>query len=317
MSQTKSDNLVIGDIISLISIVFLGIIVFFGMNFMTLGNKIPSVIVAVLLTVLMTVLVFFAAYAKSQNRNQDNWAKVKYAMLIIYAILLIPCYIYSAKFFEIQFKQDEIINKVDANVSTINKMFDSYSKNCDARANAYEIQLNALYNHQEGRYKLVGMLGLKNIDDVDETAIKQAKESFLYKLKGSDFQALESEKNELVQNCANNFNNWNIMSVSQYASDLGNVQEKFADELQNIYEKSKTPSEKNIPNFDSSQFSINDNIAELFKSFPGFSLGGILIILFLGLLGLVKYLTAPNPTVKEIEMGEASAITGTGGFIVK
>ena len=43
MSQKKSDNLPIGDVISFISIVFLGIVVFFGMNFMTLGNKIPSI----------------------------------------------------------------------------------------------------------------------------------------------------------------------------------------------------------------------------------------------------------------------------------
>ena len=317
MSQKKSDNLPIGDVISFISIVFLGIVVFFGMNFMTLGNKIPSIIVAVLLAVLMTVFVFFAAYAKSQNRNQDNWAKVKYAMLGLYIVALIPCYIYSAKFCEVQFEQDEIVKKVDANVSAINKMFDSFSKNCDARANAYGYQLKALLNHQEGKQKLVGMLGLKSIDDVNETAFNQAKESFLYKLKGNDYQALESEKDVLVQNCADNFNNWNIMSVSQYASDLGNVQEKFAKELQDIYEKSKTASEKDIPTFNASQYAVDDNIAEIFKSFPGFSIGGLLIILFLGLLGLIKYFTAPNPIVKEIGMGEASSITGGGGFIIK
>ena len=136
MAQQKSDKLPIGDIISFISIVFLGIVVFFGMNFMTLGNKIPSIIIAVLLAVLMIVFVFFAAYAKSQNRNQDNWKKVTYAMLGLYLVALIPCYIYSAKFCEIQFGQSEIVKKVDANVSAINKMFDSFTNNCDSRANA-------------------------------------------------------------------------------------------------------------------------------------------------------------------------------------
>ena len=111
MSQTKSEKLPIGDVISFISIVFLGIVVFFRMNFMTLGNKIPSVIVAVLLVVLMTVFVFFAAFAKSQNRNQENWAKVKYALLGLYLASLIPCYIYSAKFCEIQFGQSKIVKK--------------------------------------------------------------------------------------------------------------------------------------------------------------------------------------------------------------
>ena len=151
MAKQNSENLPIGDIISFISIVFLGIVVFFGMNFMTLGNKIPSVIVAVLLVVLMTVFVFFAAFAKSQNRNQENWSKVKLAMVGLYIVSLIPCYIFSAKFCEIQFGQDEIVKKVDANVSAINKMFDSYAKNCDARANAYGYQLKAYSSSQEGK----------------------------------------------------------------------------------------------------------------------------------------------------------------------
>lgn len=314
MSQTKSDKLSIGDVISFISILFLGIVVFFGMNFMTLGNKIPSIIVAVLLVVLMLVFVFFAAFAKSQNRNQKNWAKVKYAMLVLYLISLVPCYIYSAKFFEIQFGKDEIVRKVDASVEAINKMFDSYNKNCDARANAYGYQLKALLNHQEGKIKLVGMLGLKSLDDVNETAVDQAVESFSYKLKSTDFQSLEAEKDALVKNCADNFNNWNIMSVSQYASDLGNVQEKFANALQDIYENSKNDYEKDIPSFDASQFAIEDNIAESFKAFPGISIGGLLIVLFLGFLGLVKLLTAPRPTVNEIGAGAASDIDNWGGM---
>lgn len=318
MSQKQSEKLPIGDIISFISIVFLGIVVFFGMNFMTLGNKISSIIVSVLLVVLMTVFVFFAAFAKSQNRNQDMWSKVKYAMIGLYILALIPCYIYSAKFSDIQFGRDDIVRKVEANTSAINKMFDSFSQNCESRANAYEYQLKALSNHEEGKEKLVSMLGLKSVDDVNETTIAQAKESFLYKLKGRDYQALEEEKDALVKHCSDNFDNWNIMSVSQYASDLGNVQERFAKELQDIYEKSKEDSEKNIPPFDAAQLAVSDNIAEIFKSFPGFSIGGLLMVLFLGFLGSLKFLMAPSPSVNEIKEGSADAIFRDGGsFIIK
>ena len=235
-------------------------------------------------------------------------------MLGLYLVALIPCYIYSAKFCEIQFGQSEIVKKVDANVSAINKMFDSFTNNCDSRANAYGYQLKALLNHQEGKQKLVEMLGLKSVNDVNETSVNQAKESFLYKLKGNEYQALEAEKDALVQNCADNFNNWNIMSVSQYASDLGNIQEKFAKELEDIYEKSKSSSEKDIPEFNATQYAVDDNIAEIFKSFPSFNLGGLLITLFLGILGLIKYFTAPSPTVKEIGVGSSSSINDIGGF---
>ena len=316
MTQKKSDNLSIGDVISFISIMFLGIVVFFGMNFMTLGNKIPCIIVSILLVVLMTVFVFFAAFAKSQNKNQKNWSVVKYAMVGLYLAVLAPCYIYSAKFCEIQFEQTEIVKKVDANVAAINKMFDTYDQNCDARVNAYGYGLKALLNHDEGKEKLVRMLGLNSADDVNETAIEQAKESFLFKLKNVDYQALEAQKDTLVQQCANNFNNWNILAVSQYASKLGNVQERYAQALDDIYEKSKSDAEKDIPPFDAAQFAVSDNIAEQFSAFPSFSVGGLFVVLFLGFLGLVKFFTAPNPTVKEIKVGEASSIIKDGGGLV-
>lgn len=312
----ESDKLGIGDIISVIALVLLGIVVFFGMNFISLGDKIPSVIVAVLLTALMIVFVFLAAFAKSQNRNQDKWTIVKYIMLALFLLALIPSYIFSAKFSEIQFGKDEIVKKVDANVTAINKMFNNFSENCEQRANAYEIELKALYNHEEGKAKLAEMLGLNSVDDVNETAISQARESFIVGLK-KDYQNLENEKNILVNNCADNFNNWNIMTVSQYATDLGNIQERFASELEKIYEDSKSDKEKDIPDFNATQFASSDNIATMFKSMPGFSVGGLLITLLLGFFGLIKFLTAPNPTVQEIKEGETSVITKSGGLILR
>ena len=84
MKQTESDNLSKGDVISFIAILLMGIIAFFGMNFITLGDKIPSILVALLLVVLMTVFVFLAAHAKAQNVNQDAWRVVQYVMLLLY-----------------------------------------------------------------------------------------------------------------------------------------------------------------------------------------------------------------------------------------
>ena len=81
MAKNNSDNLSKGDIISFVAIILLGVTVFFGMNFSTLGDKVPSIVVAILLVVVMTVFVFLAAHAKAQNRNQSMWKNVEYAML--------------------------------------------------------------------------------------------------------------------------------------------------------------------------------------------------------------------------------------------
>ena len=67
MEQSKSGNLSIGDILSFVALIILSVAVFFGMNFMTLGDKISSAAVALLLLVLMLIFVYLAAHAKAQN----------------------------------------------------------------------------------------------------------------------------------------------------------------------------------------------------------------------------------------------------------
>lgn len=64
MEKSKSDNLSKGDIISFIALLLLGVTVFFGMNFSTLGDRIQSVVVSVVLVTLMVVFVFWQLLLK-------------------------------------------------------------------------------------------------------------------------------------------------------------------------------------------------------------------------------------------------------------
>ena len=69
MKNSNSEKLSKGDVISFITLILLGVFVFLGMNFKTLGDKITSAFVAILLLILMFTSVFLAAYAKAQNPN--------------------------------------------------------------------------------------------------------------------------------------------------------------------------------------------------------------------------------------------------------
>ena len=72
MSQSNSGNLSKGDVISFVALLLLGLVVFFGLNFTMLGNRLPSAMVAVLLFMLMVVFVFLAAYAKAQDFTDQH-----------------------------------------------------------------------------------------------------------------------------------------------------------------------------------------------------------------------------------------------------
>ena len=285
MAKQNSDNLSKGDIISFVALLLLGVTVFFGMNFKTLGDKVPSIVVAILLVVVMTVFVFLAAHAKAQNRNQAMWKNVEYAMLGLYVVALIPCYLYAAKFFDVQFAKSEIMTQVQKDIDGIDKMFADYKRKCDSRCGSYQ-----------------------------QANIKQASESFLSSLKGGQYKAIESEKNNLVTNVQTSFKNWNILFIPQYASELNAAKDKYATELQNIYTKHRNNFETNIPEFDASSYITESTLADTFSETAGFSIIGLIAVLILGGLGLVKYLLGEKRTVIDFKKGDSSVITSDGGF---
>lgn len=316
MEKSKSDNLSKGDIISFIALLLLGVTVFFGMNFSTLGDRIQSVVVSVVLVTLMVVFVFLAAFAKAQNRNQAMWTKVEYAMLFLYVLALIPCYLYSSKFYDIQFNKSNIVKEVQANIDDINKMFGDYDKKCQTRSFSYKTALQAMSRDVQGRQKAAGILGI-SASHVNSQAIDQASESFLNHFRGNDYSQLLSEKTALENSVLNNFKNWNILLVPQYAEELGAAKEKYATGLQDIYEKYKGDIDgAEIPSFKASDYMSSESVVEHFTDKGSFSLYGILGILVLGGLGLIKYFLGEKRTVIALKQGDSSVIMEDGGFSI-
>lgn len=313
MANKNSDNLSIGDIISFVAIVLLGVVVFFGMNFKTLGDKIPSILVAVVLVVLMTIFVFLAAYAKAQNRNQSTWKLIEKAMIGLYIVALIPCYLYSAKFSGIYFNKKDITAQVEKDFADIDKLFADYSRKCESRYNGYLTNLEAMVTSVQGRERIAKLLDM-NAANVNQASVRQASESFINSLKGGEYKALETEKNNLKSNALSNFKNWNILLLPQYAENLGGAKEKFASELKNIYDKYNNDIESNVPEFNPEVNASETNITSRFANGEGFSLAGLLTVVVLGGLGMLKYIFGEKRTVVDLKEGSASVITDDGGF---
>ncbi|MDE7136638.1 MAG: hypothetical protein K2N91_08390, partial [Muribaculaceae bacterium] len=263
---------------------------------------------------LMTVFVFLAAYAKAQDRNQSTWKKVEYAMLALYILALIPCYIFSAKFFDVQFDKENIMKQVNKDTSDLDKLFADYNRKCESRASAYQIDLEALMTTPEGRARIAELTGADSPSSVNKNSIDQIVSSFSKSLKGSEYNTLNAEKNKLVKNCEENFNNWNIMFIPKYAYELGMAKSKYASDLERIYGQVHNNIERNIPEFDAESYMNESNIIETFRSAGKFSVIGLLVVLFLGFLGLVKYLLGDKSTVIPMKVGSSSIINDGGGY---
>ena len=313
MENKKSGNLSKSDVISFVAIMLLGITVFFGMNFKTLGDKIPSVLVAVVIVVLMTVFVFLAAYAKLQNRNQAMWKMVEKVMVALYIVALIPCYMYSAKFYGIYFNKKEITQQVENDFKDIDKVFADYSRNCESRGMAYQTKLEAMLTYAQGRARIAKLLDIK-AESVNQTSVRQASESFINCLKGGEYQALETEKDNLKNTALANFKNWNILLLPQYVDHLNGAKERFTAELKNIYDKYNNDIEQSVPEFNPEVSTSETNITSRFTESEGFSIFGLIGVIIFGGLGLLKYVFGEKRTVIDLKEGSAKAITDDGGF---
>lgn len=313
-STNKSDNLSIGDVVSFIAILLMGVMVFFGVNFWSLGDRVQSVIIAILLVILLIVPILLAGYAKGQNRNQTTWKKIEYSMIVLYFIALIPTMLFSAKFCAIQFNKSDIISQTQRDMDDINRGFAEYEKLCKSRSLSYQTALEAMATTREGREKIANTLGI-SVSQVNESSIAQAGENFFNKLHGLDYSNLNSERHTLENNVVGNIKNWNIILVPQYASELGSAKEKYAKELKRIYDATTNDLEKEIPPFkEMTYMTSNNHIAEQFHDLTSLSLLGVLLSLILGLLGFVKYVSSPRRTVIEITEGEITTITNDGGI---
>lgn len=319
MSNSNSGKVSKGDVISFITLFLLGIIVFFGMNFIMLGNFLPSVIISVLLLVLMVVFVFLAAFAKAQNRDQDTWAVVKYCMVVLYVAALVPCYFGVAKFCDIQLSKGDqnegLMADVKKDVDDINELFQGFEAMCISRSNNLLTELQSLANHREGREKIISSFNLEKKQDEINSADAEALAESFRKTIMKDFNSIKREKEALVQKCMSNLDSWNLLFLPQSVAELSAAKSKYADQIGAIIkETEKNPLETDIPSFDIQDYDVDTNVADKFKDWKIFSVLGLCVTLFLGLLGLLKFILGPKATVVPLKRGDSSVITQDGGF---
>lgn len=196
MRQKSNNGLSLVDVIAFLAIFVIGVMVFFGFNFYSLGDKLTAAIVAVGLTVALLVMVWLAAYARRQDRNQETWATVAKILIGLYVALLLPCYFFGSKFVDLQIGRAGIEAQATEDVADIDAMFADYSRKCESRTSAYITTLEAEAKSATGRQRLARLLDIDTAS-ITSATVSQAGESFIGKLKGPDYQALDAQRAEL------------------------------------------------------------------------------------------------------------------------
>lgn len=318
MENTNSERITKLDVISFLALLVMGGTTFLGMYFKSLGNTVVSVLLSVLLWVLMSVFVFLAAYAKRQNRNQSTWKIVEYCLIVLYLVGLVPFYIMSSKFFDIQLQKGKIIETVQAKSDAIDNMFAEYDKLCDSRIGSYQTKLESMLKDEAGRRTLAGLWN-ENVDKIDSAMVSQAVRSFRDGLTGGPYAEVKELKKNHIERAKDDFKAWKIFKMPRYVQNLSSGISNCIEKLSEIYTKDyKTTGIETTPDvFDGTKYVSDDNdFKNLFTEVQGFSIITLVSVLIIGLLGLVKYIFGEKRTAIELKEGDASVIEDDGGFII-
>ena len=321
MDTSNSGKLSKSDLISFLSLFLLGVIVFFGINLIMLGSFVPSIVLSIILVVLIMVFVFLAAFAKSQNRNQSTWTNIKYLMVALYIVAMVPCYFAVAKFCGIQFSRGNqetgIQADIQKDIDDINNLFRDFEVMYDTRCENLQTELEALSTYPEGRKKIIESLGLnKQPSEITKADAKSLTDSFR-KLIMKDFNILKMDKDKIVSKCMSNLERWNLIFLPESVSELTIAKSGYISKLKKILEDTeKNPLEVRIPTFDFNQYKMTTTVSERFTDWKQFSLPALIITLLLAFLGLVKVLFGQSATIIPFKEGDATVITNDGGFAI-
>lgn len=295
MKKNENGNLSKSDVISFIALLFLGLGIFFGLNYLTLGDMLLSGVVAGVLTFLLIGLAMLTAWAKSQNIthiNAEKWKGIEIVGLVFYVLLLIPAYLFSSKFMDVQMSKDDYVKALEKEQSSIEEMFKAYEVAANERANTYQGTLEAMLENPKESDALKNLLDDENIT---KSKVKAAVDNFKSSLLDGDYASIKAEKDAYMADLNAMAKNWNILKVTSVVKILDNNRNKYAEKLTEIFEdennKSKTEIGESI-SFDAASYLSKENFVKEFGEINWASLWGILAVIVFGILGLFKYLFA-------------------------
>ncbi len=148
----KASRFSLADLLTLLAAVAFGFICFLGLNFVTEGNLLTSILVSVGITLVLGGLAFFAKLQKTVRRDFKTHIIVEFSSVFLFTILFIGVsYLLFPHYFTVSSKQEKIKETLLSSIEGATKMFDEYETYAKNREAFYEANLNSVVAAQRTR----------------------------------------------------------------------------------------------------------------------------------------------------------------------
>ncbi len=298
MSQKKSGNISIANIIALVGLAGIGVVTFFGMLLHSSDGKPAGAILgAVALVAGLGFLLFMSIKAKGAEDNPDKWRYVEWASLAAYVIVALLFASPFQRFFYILGEKDAMLVQARQEIKAIKSLYQEYDHQQKKFLNEAVEQIR--------NYNASGQQ--KNINDDLADYVKGIGSNVDgWAAKASAIVKLTPDKQ--LSDIEDKIEGWNIMQLSSIATEL---ESKDSNAWTVIENKIKKYEEQNklIPVIGGggghpyklegyAKFDLGNRpdakFAQMLRSSDGSTILGWIIFIVLNLLVLLNYAVAPR-----------------------
>jgi len=314
MSEKKSGNISIANIIALVGLAGIGVVTFFGMLLHSSDGKPAGAILgAVALVAGLGFLLFMSIKAKGAEDNPDKWRYVEWACLAAYVIVALLFASPFQRFFYILGEKDSMQAQARQEIKAIKSLYQEYDHQQKKFLNDAVEQIKN-YN-ESGQQKNIN-------DDLAEYVKGIGSNVDGWAAKASAIVKLTPDKQ--LSDIEDKIEGWNMMQLASIAADL---EDKDAQAWTDVEKKILHFEEQNklIPVIGGggghpytldgyAKFELGDKpepkFSQMLRSSDGSTILGWIIFIVLNLLVLLNYAVAPRTGF----VGPTNRKTPSGGL---
>lgn len=141
----KASRFSLADLLTLLAALAFGFICFLGLNFVTEGDLLISILIAVGIVLILGGLALMAKLQKTVRKDFKTHIIVEFSLVVVFTILFFGVsYLVFPHFFTVSSKKDQIKESLLSSIGGATKMFDDYETYAKNRESIYEANLNSV-----------------------------------------------------------------------------------------------------------------------------------------------------------------------------
>lgn len=141
----KASRFSLADLLTLLAAVAFSFICFLGLNFVTEGDLLVSILVSIGIMLVLGGLAFMAKWQKTARKDFKGHIILEFSAIVVFTILFFGVsYYLFPHYFTVSSKKDEIKNTLLSSIEGAKKMFGDYEAYATNRESFYKANLNSV-----------------------------------------------------------------------------------------------------------------------------------------------------------------------------